>query len=153
MRATIAIAMIGVCASAGGLAQSSHQMLGSGGDVQWMDAPPNIPKGAQIAVLSGDPSTQGPYTIRIKTPANYDIPAHRHPADEAITVVSGEFHVGTGDKLDKEKTQTLQPGGFAVAPANMNHFAYTPVETVVQVHGNGPFAITYVNPSDDPSAK
>jgi len=153
MRLVIAIAASGVLASAGVLAQGSHEMLSGSSDVKWMEAPPTMPKGAQIAVLSGDPSKEGPFTMRIKTPANYDIPAHNHPTDEAVTVISGEFYVGMGDMLDREKTQKLEPGGFVVAPAKMNHFAYTPVETVVQVHGNGPFAITYVDPSDDPSAK
>jgi quercetin dioxygenase-like cupin family protein len=153
MRLPIVILATGVFASAGVLAEGSHQILTGGGDVKWTDAPPNMPKGAQIAVLSGDPSKEGPFTLRIKTPANYDIPAHNHPTEEAVTVISGEFYVGMGDKLDKAHTQKLGPGGFVVAPARMNHFAYTPVETVVQVTGSGPFAITYANPQDDPSAK
>lgn len=61
--------------------------------------------------------------------------------------------VGMGDKLDKAHSLTFKPGGFAALPANMNHFAWTSSETVVQVHGTGPFAITYVNPKDDPSKK
>jgi ChrR-like protein with cupin domain len=153
MRFAFAATAIALFASAGVLAQDSHHMLSGNTDVKWMQAPPNMPKGAEVAVLAGDPSKEGPFTLRIKTPANYAIPAHNHPTDEAVTVISGEFYVGMGDQLDKAKTQKLGAGGFVVAPAKMNHFAYTPVETVVQVHGNGPFAITYANPSDDPSAK
>jgi uncharacterized RmlC-like cupin family protein len=84
-------------------------------------------------------------------PANYKVPAHYHPADEAATVISGVFNLGMGDKLDTSKGLALQPGRFAYAPAGMHHYGWTTGETVVQINGNGPFAITYVNPEDDPS--
>jgi quercetin dioxygenase-like cupin family protein len=147
--AAVALGLAGVAA----LAQAEHPMIMSGGDVTWQPAPPSMPKGAQIAVLAGDPAKEGPFTLRIKTPANFDIPAHSHPTDEAVTVLSGEFHLGMGEKLDKSKTHALTPGGFVVAPATMNHFGFTTVETIVQVSGMGPFAITYVNPADDPRTK
>ena len=79
-------------------------------------------------------------------PAGYKIPAHNHPTTEYVTVVSGAFNIGMGDKLDEQKGVALKPGGFAEAAAKMNHYAWTSGETVVQVHGQGPFAITYVNP-------
>jgi anti-sigma factor ChrR (cupin superfamily) len=119
--------------------------------IKWGAAPPVLPKGAQFAVVAGDPSKDGPYVVRLKMPANYRIPAHNHPTAENVTVLSGKFHLGMGDKLDEAKGQELTAGGFAEAPAKMNHFAWTTAETVVQVHGQGPFAITYVNASDDPS--
>jgi uncharacterized RmlC-like cupin family protein len=117
----------------------------------WGAAPPVLPKGAQIAVLSGDPSKEGLYVLRLKMPANYKIPAHNHPTTEYVTVISGNFHIGMGDKLDAKKGVELRAGGFGEAPAHMNHYAWASDETVVQVHGQGPFAITYVNPADDPS--
>jgi anti-sigma factor ChrR (cupin superfamily) len=117
----------------------------------WGAAPPVLPKGAQIAVLSGDPSKDGLYVLRLKMPANYKIPAHNHPTSEYVTVISGKFHIGMGDKLDGKKGVELRVGGFGEAPAHMNHYAWASEETVVQVHGQGPFAITYVNPTDDPS--
>jgi anti-sigma factor ChrR (cupin superfamily) len=119
--------------------------------VKWGAAPAVLPKGAQFAVIAGDPSKDGPYVVRLKMPANYRIPAHNHPTAENVTVLSGNFHLGMGDKLDSAKGQELTAGGFAEAPPRMNHFAWTTTETVVQVHGQGPFAITYVNASDDPS--
>jgi anti-sigma factor ChrR (cupin superfamily) len=119
--------------------------------IKWGAAPPVLPKGAQFAVVAGDPSKDGPYVVRLKMPANYRIPAHNHPTAENVTVLSGKFHLGMGDKLDEAKGQELTAGGFAEAPPKMNHFAWTTAETVVQVHGQGPFAITYVNASDDPS--
>jgi quercetin dioxygenase-like cupin family protein len=123
------------------------------GGVKWGPAPPSVPKGASIAVLSGDPSKDGPYVVRLKMPANYQIAAHHHPTTENVTVVSGAFHAGMGDKLDKKKGMAFKPGGFVAMPANMNHYAWTTAPTVVQIHGNGPFAIEYVNPADDPSKK
>lgn len=116
----------------------------------WGPAPPMLPKGAQITVLSGDPFKDGLYVLRLKLPANYKIPAHNHPTSEYVTIVSGKFHIGMGDKLDEKKGVELRAGGFGEAPAHMNHYAWATGETVVQVHGQGPFALTYVNPADDP---
>jgi uncharacterized RmlC-like cupin family protein len=84
-------------------------------------------------------------------PANAKVPAHNHPKVENVTVLSGNFHIGMGDKLDQSKGQELKAGGFAQAPAGMNHYAWTTSDTVLQIHGEGPFTLTYVNPADDPS--
>lgn len=119
--------------------------------LQWGAAPSVLPKGAQLAVLSGDPSKSGPFTIRLKAPAGYKIPAHNHPTAERVTVISGDFHFGMGDKLDEAKAGRLGSGGFVDLPAKMNHYAFMSTETVVQIDSEGPFAITYVNPADDPS--
>jgi quercetin dioxygenase-like cupin family protein len=121
--------------------------------VKWGPVPPNIPAGAQLAVISGDPSKEGLYVIRLKMPVGYKVPAHNHPQYENVTVLSGEFNVGIGDKLDTEKGMLLRPGGYVEAPAKMNHFAWTTSDTIVQVAGPGPFGITYVDPADDPSKK
>lgn len=132
--------------------QESHaDLLAAPAGVKWGPAPPTLPKGAQLAVLSGDPSKSGLYVIRLKLPANYQIPAHHHPTAENVTILSGSFHAGMGDKLDRTKAMTFEPGGFAALPANMNHYAWASRDTVVQVHGEGPFAVVYVNPADDPS--
>ena len=119
-------------------------------DIQWGPAPPVVPPGAQL-VVAGDPSKEGLFTMRLKMPANYKIAAHNHPTDEFVTVISGDFRVGLGDKLDMDKGQSLKAGAFAGMPAGMNHYAWTAEETVVQIAGPGPFAMTYVNPADDPS--
>lgn len=133
-------------------AQTSPMVLVTGPDaVKWGPVPPSLPKGAMIAVVAGDPFKDGPYVVRLKLPADYRIPAHHHPTTENVTVLSGSFHAGMGDKLDVDKGQTFEPGGFAMLPAGMNHYAWATAETVVQVHGDGPFAIVYVNPADDPS--
>lgn len=119
--------------------------------LQWGAAPSVLPKGAQLAVLSGDPSKTGPFTIRLKAPADYKIPAHSHPTAERVTVISGEFNFGMGDKLDQAKAEKLGGGGFVDLPASMNHFAFMGPETVVQIDSEGPFVIKYANPADDPS--
>ncbi|MER8921206.1 cupin domain-containing protein [Mesorhizobium sp. M0802] len=121
--------------------------------IKWGPAPAVLPAGADMAVIAGDPSKDGIYVLRLKLPAGYRIAAHNHPTSEYVTVISGNFHIGMGDKLDETKGIELTAGGFGVAPQGMNHYAWTTSATIVQVHGEGPFAITYVNPADDPSKK
>jgi quercetin dioxygenase-like cupin family protein len=136
------------------IAQAGQVDLTTGpAGLKWGPAPPTLPTGAQITVLSGDPSKNAPYVIRLKIPAGYQIPAHHHPTVENVTVLSGSFHAGMGDKLDQKNATTFEPGGFVSMPANMNHYAWATSETIVQVHGEGPFQIVYVNPADDPSKK
>lgn len=122
-------------------------------DLKWGPAPPALPAGGQMAVLAGDPSQAGLFTARLKMPAGYKIPAHSHPSDEVVTVISGDLAFGVGDKLDPAKATKLSPGGFVVAGAKMNHFAMSDTGAVVQISAMGPFAITYVNPADDPTRK
>jgi quercetin dioxygenase-like cupin family protein len=122
-------------------------------DLKWVPAPAVFPKGVQMAVLSGDPAKAGQFVIRLKMPADYKIPAHHHPTDEYVTVVSGDLGLGMGDKLDAAKSAALTAGGFAMAPKDMNHYAFSKSGAVVQVSAEGPFAMTYVNPMDDPTKK
>jgi quercetin dioxygenase-like cupin family protein len=131
-------------------AESGKPAIYTPKQVAWGAGPPFLPAGVKFAVLEGDPTQAGDYTIRLSMPDGYKIPAHSHPTVENVTVVSGEFHAGMGDKLDRSKAMTLPAGSFASLPAQMNHFAWAKGRTVVQVHGTGPFAITYVNPADDP---
>lgn len=120
-------------------------------DLNWGPAPPIFAKGAQLAVLSGDPSKPGQFVVRLKVPAGYRFAAHHHPTNEYVTVISGDFSLGMGDKLDASKGAALRPGGFAMAPANMNHYAWTNGGAILQVSGDGPFVVIYVNPADDPT--
>lgn len=134
-------------------AQSQSHVIQTPGEAQWGAAPPILPAGAQIAVLAGDPTKPVPYTIRLKFPANYAIPAHSHPTDEHVVVVSGALTFGMGDNLTRgaATNKTLSTGGFALMPANINHFAYTTTrETTIVLYGQGPVEFKYVNPEDDP---
>ena len=104
---------------------------------------------AKLAVLAGDPNKKGLFTVRLQTPAGYKVPPHTHPTSEHITVISGTFNIGTGDKFDEATGKEMGAGGYMVMPPEMKHYARTPAETIIQVHGIGPFVINYVNPTDD----
>jgi quercetin dioxygenase-like cupin family protein len=131
-------------------APASHHTIVTAADLKWGPAPPGLPSGAQVAVLDGNPEKPGAFVIQAKFPDGYRVPPHWHPTTENLTVISGTFRVGMGDKIDEASMQSLGPGGFAKMPQQMHHYAAAKGETVVQIHGMGPFAITYVNPSDDP---
>ena len=134
-------------------AQSDSHVIASLHDAQWSSAPPLLPAGAEIMVLAGNPMQAAPYSIRLRFPAGYAIPAHSHPTDENVVVVSGALTFGMGDKLirDDAKNKTLTAGGFALMPAGMNHFAYTSEhETTVVLYGVGPVKFNYANTADDP---
>jgi anti-sigma factor ChrR (cupin superfamily) len=129
----------------------AHTMI-TPDQLKWADVP-SLPPGAKVAVIEGPLNEAVPFTFRLKLPANYQIPAHWHPAIEHVTVISGTFNMGAGDKLDPSRTMALYTGSVAVMQPKTTHFAWTKEETVVQVHGVGPWAITYVNPADDPRKK
>ena len=152
MSSRLALMAFVVLGASGALADDMKMPM-NGKDIKWGPAPPFFPKGAEFAVLSGDPSKDGLYVVRLKMPAGYKIPPHNHPTTENVTVVSGNFHIGMGDSPDEKKGIELTSGGYGEAPAKMNHYAWITSPTIVQVHGQGPFAITYVNPADDPRTK
>jgi len=133
-------------------AKSSHVLVTTH-DIKWGDPPPVFEKGASFAVISGDPGKAGIFVVRLKMPAGYKIMPHWHPTDEHVTVLAGTFALGMGEKLDDAAAKDLPPGGYALLPAEMRHFAIAKTAATVQVHGNGPFALTYVNPADDPSKR
>ncbi len=118
--------------------------------IQWKDGPPALPYGVKLAVLEGDPSKEGPMTIRLSFPAGYKIPPHWHPNIEHVTVISGTFNLGMGDKFDKTKGNKLPAGSFSFLPPKTNHFAWYEEDCVIQVHAIGPWGVVYVNPADDP---
>lgn len=152
MNATkVAGAALAVFALSGGsVAQAQTHVMQNLSATAWGPGPPALPPGAQLAVLSGDPTAAGPFAVRVKFPANYTIPAHSHPGDENVTVVAGRLFMGMGDKVDKAAAQPLDVGGYALMPAGANHFAFTAAETIVVVFGQGPVAFKYVNAADDP---
>ena len=135
------------------VAQTPVHVMENAAGAKWGPAPPMLPPGAQIAVLSGDPTKAERYTVRLKFPANYDIPAHSHPEDENVAVVTGELFMQMGTKLDRKAGMGVSAGGYALAPANVNHAAYTKAETTILLYGQGPVEFKYVNPGDDPRTK
>jgi quercetin dioxygenase-like cupin family protein len=152
MRIFILASSVIACISGTAVAQEHKAKAMTPDTLQWAPAPPVLPKGGQMAVLAGDPGAKGLFVVRLKAPSGYKIPAHQHPTAEAVTVISGDLHYGMGDKLDEAKAEKLGPGGFIDMPANMNHYAFSGGgEVIIQIAGEGPFAIKYVNPADDPS--
>jgi quercetin dioxygenase-like cupin family protein len=133
-------------------AQTGDHIMVTPDDLKWTDVP-SLPPGAKIAVIEGPITEAVAFTVRIKLPADYKIPAHWHPAVERVTVLSGTFNVGMGDKLDAQKTAALGPGSVIIMQPKTNHFVWTKEETLVQLNGMGPWGITYVNASDDPRKK
>ena len=120
---------------------------------KWMAGPPGLPAGSTFMVVSGDPGKAGMFTIRAQLPADYAVPAHWHPTNEVVKVLSGKLHYGMSDKLDMAKAKTLTAGHAVAMKAKMNHWVHAPVATTIQVSGKGPFQITYVDPKDDPRTK
>lgn len=119
-------------------------------DLQWGPAPPVLPAGAQVAVLDGDPFKPGFFSMRLKMPDGYRIAPHWHPTDEHVVVVQGTLKIGMGDRHDDAAARQLPAGGFTKLPKQMHHYAGAKGETVIQIYGEGPFELNYVNPSDDP---
>ncbi len=117
------------------------------GDLKWTP----IIKGCDLAAVAGDSGAEGtPFVVRIRCADGSKIPAHWHPTDENVTVLKGTFLVGMGDSFDETKLQTMNVGNFATMPKEMRHFAMSKGETIVQVHGAGPFKVNWVNPSEVP---
>jgi mannose-6-phosphate isomerase-like protein (cupin superfamily) len=129
---------------------ATQAVVTEGKDLKWGPGPAALPPGAQAVVLVGDPSKPGAFTMRAKVPANYRIAPHHHPADEHVTVISGTAKIGMGEQFDEAKMTTLGPGGYFAMPKGHRHYFSTTEETVIQLNGQGPWEIVYVNPADDP---
>lgn len=136
----------------GVMAQSGHVMLGPD-EIRWGPASSSLPRGAMLAVIEGKPGEPGPFTMRLKFPAGFRVAPHFHPAIEHLTVLSGTIHFGMGDTFDAGKLMPMRVGSFIVMPVGASHFVESNEETVIQVHGVGPWGVKYVNPEDDPSKK
>jgi quercetin dioxygenase-like cupin family protein len=119
-------------------------------EIVWTAGPPMLPPGASMAVLEGSFSKPGPFTVRLKFPANYRIPAHWHPVKVTVTVISGTFNMGLGDELDTANGKMLPAGSIFEMPATIHHFGWTSEETIIQEHGIGPLSVNYLSPAHAP---
>jgi quercetin dioxygenase-like cupin family protein len=129
----------------------SHIML-TPQEMNWTDCSSALPPGAKCVNIEGDRDVPNVlFTYRVKLPDNYRIPPHFHPADEHVTVISGTFNMGIGDKLDTKSTRPMAAGSFMVMPKGTHHFAWAQGETILQVHAIGPWTLTWVNPEDAPA--
>jgi quercetin dioxygenase-like cupin family protein len=126
-----------------------HAML-MGSELEWASGPASLPAGSEMTVLSGNPSREGVFTMRLRLPADYRIPPHWHPAIEHVTVIEGRFSMGLGDQWDDAALREHGPGDFMVMQPGTRHFAASSSGATIQLHGIGPWQIHYVNPEDDP---
>lgn len=133
-------------------AQEDHALM-TPDQMKWGPGPDALPKGAEATVLVGDPGKPGPFVVRLKFPSGYKIPAHMHPTPEVITVISGTFIWGHGDKADPSAATKLPAGSFVSIPTEMPHFASVDEDTIIQVSSIGPFDVIYVDQADDPRKK
>jgi quercetin dioxygenase-like cupin family protein len=154
MRALASFVVASIIGSVSAFAEGAadHWHLQEPSRMEWRPAE-SLPRGAQIAVLEGDPSKEGFFTMRIRMPDGFRVPPHSHARQERVTVISGVLNLGSGDRFDATKTQALGPGTYSSMPAGMTHFGWTKGETVLQLSTLGPWSITYVDPNDDPRTK
>jgi hypothetical protein len=136
--------------SAPALDAMDKTMFMNSDDMHWQDPPPGLPAGAKVTVLLGDPSKPGPFVVRISTSGEYVVKPHYHSRAEALTVLYGTLYMGTASEFDPASAHTIYVGGFHYLPAKSPHFAFTKTPTVLELHGDGPFDIIYLNPEDDP---
>lgn len=147
----IGLSLVGIKASTV-LGQGTNEAVDSNAhgivrttDLKWTP----IMKGCDLAKVSGDSNAEGAnYVLRIRCANGTKIPAHWHPLDENITVLKGTFRVGMGEAFDANKLQDIAVGGFASIPKEMRHFAVCKGDSIVQIHGVGPFKINWVNPAE-----
>jgi hypothetical protein len=132
------------------LARADHRDLVTPADVKWQEGPASLPKGTKMAILEGDPAKAGPFALRLKLPDGFRVMPHTHPKDERVTVLSGTLYLGEGAKFDEKAAKALPAGSYARTAAGMKHFGWAKGETILQLHGEGPWAIEYVDPKDDP---
>jgi hypothetical protein len=118
--------------------------------IEWRDGPASLPKGAKVAVLEGDPAKAGPFVLRIKLPDGFRVMPHTHPKDERVTVISGTLYLGMGGRFDAKAGKAMPAGSYGRTGAGMKHFGWAKGETVIQLHGEGPWVIEYLDPKDDP---
>ena len=133
--------------------QAQGHVMMNAADMKWGPAPPGLPAGGEMTVLTGDPGKPGPFTVAARFPDGYIVRPHWHPTTENLTVLSGSLLVGMGDKYAEGSMKPLNQGGFATMPAKSNHFVKAKGATTITISSTGPFEITYVDPKDDPRKK
>lgn len=127
-----------------------HHLLYRAGEIDWQPGPASLERGAQIAVLEGDPGAPGVFTLRIRMPDGFVISPHWHPNPERVTVISGTFLLGSGGEMDRAATERLESGSYTSLPPRTPHYAVVEGETVIQLTSTGPWEIHYLRPEDDP---
>ena len=159
MRFLLGLTLLGLIASSAshqpGRGASPTRIQGPMGlflprDIPWVAGPASLRPGAKMAVLEGDPTREGVFTMRLRLPNGFEVSPHWHSQVEHVTVLSGVLHFGVGETFDRSATRPMPAGSFGYWPIGMRHFAWAEGETVLQLHGRGPWTVTYVTATDDP---
>src|SRR5262245_20464920 len=135
------------------MSEAMDHKLVTPAEIQWRPAPAVLPAGAQGAVLYGDPTKDGLFSMRFKLPKGYRVPPHTLSKAGLFTVISGTFRIGMGEKAEPSKVKAMPAGSFIALPPGSPHFVSVDEETVVQLNNIGPWEITYSDPKDDPRRK
>jgi quercetin dioxygenase-like cupin family protein len=110
-----------------------------------------FPPSVRLAIIVGQPSEAGPYTIRVRAPRGAKLMPHRHPEDRVYTVMSGVFYIGLGDQFDADRLEAYPPGSVIILPGNTWHFHWAKSsEYVTQITAIGPLGLEYNSAKDDP---
>ena len=136
--------------TAANFATSDGQLLVRAKSIRWGPAPPSFPAGAKAALLQGNPAASGPFVIRLQLPAKYKIAFHSYAKPQDVTVMSGTLFVASTETFDKKKAFSIKPGDFYHLPGQASQFLFTKDETVIEIHGDGPYELKYSTASDDP---
>jgi quercetin dioxygenase-like cupin family protein len=115
-------------------------------EMKWRSQGVLAAPGLEQVNLVGDPAKPGPYTIRIRFPNGYRIPPHTHPDAREVTILSGTYATGYGERFDPADLKVLPAGSFYTEPANVPHYIEIKQDVVLQVSGTGPSGRRYVNP-------
>jgi quercetin dioxygenase-like cupin family protein len=148
----LAILFLALASAAPAHADEDHGVV-TPDHIKWVDGPASLPKGAKMVILEGDPSQDGPFVMRVKLPGGFRIMPHTHPKEERVTVIRGTFYLGMGTTFDAKAAKAMPAGSYGRTGAGMKHFGWVKGETILQLHGTGPWVIDYVNPEDDPRKK
>ncbi|AZD21921.1 cupin domain-containing protein [Pseudomonas chlororaphis] len=147
----VSLALLGAAfLASAALAEGTGLIAVTPAELKWTPAP-SVGPGVMISVIEGDLKKPEPFTMRLMLPANTKVGVHTHPVTERVTVISGTFYFATGDSFDAAKAKAYHPGDTLIIPVGTPMYAATQKqETVLQLHGTGPWGITYLNPADDP---
>jgi len=146
---TLGLLLAGLALAALGAARGAERILLHERDIPWKPGPPSIPCASRTALLEGDPKAPALFTLRVRLPAGCELPPHWHPADERLTVLSGDYAVGIGDRLERKTATRLAPGAFSLMPAGTRHYAFTEKGALLQITALGPWGATYLKGLDD----
>jgi quercetin dioxygenase-like cupin family protein len=134
---------------AGAETDAAHRIV-TPAELAWKPAGAAFPPGSEVAALYGDPSKPGPFALRVRAPKGYRLAPHTHPGPELVTVLSGALRIGVGGRVDPAAEQVVRTGGFSAMPPGLAHWVAVEEDVVLQIGGDGPWGIDYLDPEDDP---